>query len=80
MCATFPPKALNIHSLPKTVRDIIKQGKLTNTYVQGFGSGSGSGRIRCFCMNPDPDPVFKFSGSGPGSGFSQDSGKLQKGL
>lgn len=33
MCATFPPKALNIHSLPKTVRDIIKQGKLTNTYV-----------------------------------------------
>ena len=78
MCATFPPKALNIHSLPKTVRDIIKQGKLTNTYVQGFGSGSG--RIRCFCMNPDPDPVFKFSGSGPGSGFSQDSGKLQKGL
>ena len=30
--------------------------------------------------DPDPDPVFKFSGSGPGSGFSQDSGKLQKGL
>ena len=78
MCATFPPKALNIHSLPKTVRDIIKQGKLTHTYVQGFGSGSG--RIRCFCIDPEPEPVFKFSGSGPGSGFSQDSGKLQKGL
>ena len=42
------------------------------------GSGSGSGFQ--ISLDPDPDPVFKFSGSGPGSGFSQDSGKLQKGL
>ena len=41
-----------------------------------FLNGSGSG----FQISLDPDPVFKFSGSGPGSGFSQDSGKLQKGL
>ena len=33
-----------------------------------------------FQISLDPDPVFKFSGSGPGSGFSKDSGKLQKGL
>ena len=37
-----------------------------------FLHGSGSG----FQIFLDPDPVFKFSGSG----FSQDSGKLQKGL
>ena len=41
-----------------------------------FLHGSGSG----FQISLDPDPVFKFSGSGCGSGFSQDSGKLQKGL
>ena len=35
-------------------------------HVSGFG----------FQISLDPDPVFKFSGSG----FSQDSGKLQKGL
>ena len=39
-----------------------------------FLHGSG------FQISLDPDPVFKFFGSGPGSGFSQDSGKLQKGL
>ena len=43
-----------------------------------FLHGSGSGFQ--ISLDPDPDPVFKFSGSGPGSGFSQDSGKLQKGL
>ena len=42
--------------------------------------GSGSGFQISLDPDPDPDPVFKLSGSGPGSGFSQDSGKLQKGL
>ena len=45
-----------------------------------FSNFSGSGSGFQISLDPDPDPVFKFSGSGPGSGFSQDSGKLQKGL
>ena len=45
-----------------------------------FSNFSGSGSESGFQISLDPDPVFKFSGSGPGSGFSQDSGKLQKGL
>ena len=43
-----------------------------------FLHGSGSGFQ--ISLDPDPNPVFKLSGSGPGSGFSQDYGKLQKGL
>ena len=59
-------------------------------FLHGSGSGSGfqisldpdpgSGSGFQISLDPDPDPVFKLSGSGPGSGFSQDSGKLQKGL
>ena len=41
-----------------------------------FLHGSGSGFQISLDPDPDPDPVSKFSGSG----FSQDSGKLQKGL
>ena len=41
----------------------------------GVLHGSGSG-----FLSLDLDPVFKFYDSGSGSCFSQDSGKLQKGL
>ena len=50
--------------------------RLDPVFLPGSGSGSGFQ----ISLDPDPDPVFKFSGSVPGSGFSQDSGKLQKGL
>ena len=60
-----------------SMNDAVKRNfPMTRVSDPVFLHGSGSG----FQISLDPDPVFKFSGSGPGSGFSQDSGKLQKGL
>ena len=78
--------------LPNDMRTIIpyakkkvfvknsKKGVYNVASIYCFMYCFGELLIKKMLMSRVADPVFKFSGSGSGSGFSQDSGKLQKGL